>query len=87
MGRAANLAHQDHCFEMLRQLILCNADLGVISHHWVENIKDPYADFNQVHKCRDLESVERWISEREARPPPETGYPRPANDVVWPRPP
>ncbi|KAI0865156.1 hypothetical protein F4860DRAFT_462515 [Xylaria cubensis] len=79
--------HINHCFEMLRQLIMCNADMGVISHHWVKDIQDPYADFNQVHKCRDIDSVEKWINEHEARPPPETGYPMPADAVVWPSPP
>ncbi|KAH8167585.1 hypothetical protein CIB48_g665 [Xylaria polymorpha] len=93
--------HQMHCLNVIRQAYHWDYYAKPENTRWAEwmldrpitikvhikNIKDPYADFNQVHKCRDLESVERWISEREARPPPETGYPRPANDVVWPRPP
>ncbi|KAI1416921.1 hypothetical protein F5Y13DRAFT_185759 [Hypoxylon sp. FL1857] len=79
--------HINHCFEMLRQLIMCNADLGVIPHHWVKDIQDPYANFNTVHKCRDLDSVAEWIEQHEVPPPPETGYPMPAGSKVWPRPP
>ncbi|KAI0893770.1 hypothetical protein F4806DRAFT_474313 [Annulohypoxylon nitens] len=79
--------HINHCFEMFRQLIMCNADVGVIPHHWVESIQDPYANFNTVHKCRDLDSIDRWIREHEVAPPPETGYPMPKGSKVWPRPP
>ncbi|KIM96898.1 hypothetical protein OIDMADRAFT_94685, partial [Oidiodendron maius Zn] len=58
-----------HCFEMLRQNIMCSADVGVIPHHWVKDIPDPFANFNTVHKCRDLDTVARWIEEHEVPPP------------------
>ncbi|KAI1456424.1 hypothetical protein F4805DRAFT_432819 [Annulohypoxylon moriforme] len=79
--------HINHCFEMFRQLIMCNGDVGVIPHHWVKDIQDPYADFNRVHKCRNLDSIDEWISKHEVPPPPETGYPMPHDSKVWPRPP
>ncbi|KAI2472785.1 hypothetical protein F4781DRAFT_419940 [Annulohypoxylon bovei var. microspora] len=79
--------HINHCFEMFRQLIMCNSDVGVIPHHWVKDIQDPYANFNTVHKCRDLDSVAEWIEKHEVPPAPETGYPMPAGSKVWPRPP
>ncbi|KAK5989599.1 hypothetical protein PT974_07853 [Cladobotryum mycophilum] len=79
--------HINHCFEMLRQNIMCSADVGVIPHHWVKDIPDPFANFNTVHKCRDLDSVAKWIEEHEVAPPPATGYPMPKDSKVWPSPP
>ncbi|KAM7184640.1 protein of unknown function (DUF3328) domain containing protein [Rhypophila sp. PSN 637] len=78
--------HISHCFEMLRQVIMCNADLGLIPQHWVEDIKDPFANFNTVHKCRDLDSIERWIEDHVVPPVPATGFPMPTGSKVWPRP-
>ncbi|QYT06461.1 hypothetical protein H0G86_013310 [Trichoderma simmonsii] len=75
--------HINHCFEMLRQNIMCSADVGVIPHHWVKDIPDPFANFNTVHKCRDLDSVAKWIEDHEVAPPPENGYPMPADSKVW----
>jgi len=77
--------HINHCFEMLRQNVMCSADLGVIPHHWVKDIPDPFANFNTVHKCRDLDSVAKWIEDHEVPAPPETGYPMPVGSKVWPR--
>ncbi|KAI1370368.1 hypothetical protein F4677DRAFT_451443 [Hypoxylon crocopeplum] len=80
--------HINHCFEMFRQLIMCNGDLGVIPHHWVKGIDDPYADFNRVHRCRDLDSIGEWIVKHEVPPPPKDGsYPMPAGSKVWAKPP
>lgn len=42
---------------------MCNADAGIISHHWIKESPDPFANFNTGHKCRDIGSAERWIEE------------------------
>ncbi|KAJ5959318.1 uncharacterized protein N7479_006468 [Penicillium vulpinum] len=63
--------HLQHCVEILRQNIMCNADVGIIPHEWVSQTPDPFANFNTWHKCRDLKSVENWIHEHEIPTTPD----------------
>ena len=49
--------HVAHCIEMLRQVLMCNADMGIIPLNWVKNKTMPVPDFNTWHKCRDFDSV------------------------------
>ncbi|MCJ1381172.1 hypothetical protein MMC17_004281 [Xylographa soralifera] len=80
--------HFQHCIEMLRQNIMCNADVGIIPHHWIKQSPDPFANFNTWHKCRDIGTVERWIEEHAIPQVPEGKFlPRPESDKVWPQPP
>ena len=78
----------DYCIEMLRQNIMCNADVGIIPHHWIKQSPDPFANFNSWHKCRDIGAVEKWIEEN-AIPEVEGGgsLPRPEGHRVWEEPP
>jgi hypothetical protein len=50
----------DHCVEMLRQNIMCNADVKMITWDWVEEHRDPYPNFNTRHQCRDYEKILDW---------------------------
>ena len=73
---------------MLRQNILCNADVGVIAHHWVKDIPDPFADFNTKHMCRDIRPIEDWIERRVVPDQPKDGpYPMPPDSKIWAKPP
>ena len=74
----------EHCIEMLRQKIMCNADVGIIPHHCIKQSPDPFVNLNRWHKCRDIGSVERWIEEH-AIPEVEGegSLPRPEGDRVW----
>ncbi|KAI1081556.1 hypothetical protein F5B20DRAFT_588583 [Whalleya microplaca] len=79
--------HINHCFEMIRQLFMCRADLGVIPHHWVKDLDSPYADFNRIHRCRKLDDVNDWIHEHEVPTPPGGEFPIPKDAKIWPKPP
>jgi len=52
--------HLDHCVELIRQKLMCNSDVGVITNEWVDGWDLPYPDFNTVHKCRNYEKVLDW---------------------------
>ncbi|EED77659.1 predicted protein, partial [Postia placenta Mad-698-R] len=47
----------DHCVNMLRQQLLCVADTGLITYHWVEGRNTPFPDFNTLHKCKDVNKI------------------------------
>lgn len=40
----------DHCIEMLRQVLMCNADTGVLTMNWVESHSQPYERLSRHHK-------------------------------------
>jgi len=48
---------------------MCNADVGIITHNWIydEKYSDPktrpFPDFSVEKKCRDFDSILRWLEE------------------------
>ncbi|KAK4447006.1 hypothetical protein QBC34DRAFT_427803 [Podospora aff. communis PSN243] len=65
-----HLAHRAHCIHMLLQALMCNADVGIITHNWVhdERYSEPktraFPDFG-VHKmCRNFDAVMGWLREK-----------------------
>ena len=57
---------------MLRQTLMCNSDLSIISHRWVKGHPRPYPNFNVLHQCRNFEGITDWVYEQ-AIPVPD-GY-------------
>lgn len=57
--------HIDHCLEMLRTILSCNADPGIVTFNWVEGHESPMPDFSTVHRCRKVENVLGWAREKE----------------------
>ncbi|OJI83749.1 hypothetical protein ASPTUDRAFT_122815 [Aspergillus tubingensis CBS 134.48] len=45
----------DHCIDILRQVIQCNGDAGVVTGSWVKGYSRPQVDFSTWHKCRKLQ--------------------------------
>ncbi|KAG2144906.1 hypothetical protein BD769DRAFT_1382764 [Suillus cothurnatus] len=52
--------HLDDCVELIRQSIMCNAEVVVITWDWVKNHTKPYPNFNTRHACRKFENVMDW---------------------------
>ncbi|KDR68280.1 hypothetical protein GALMADRAFT_78890, partial [Galerina marginata CBS 339.88] len=55
--------HLDHCVEILRQSLMCSADVGMITFEWVRGFNSPYPDFNTRHQCRNFEKILSWASD------------------------
>ncbi|OJJ50082.1 hypothetical protein ASPZODRAFT_58964 [Penicilliopsis zonata CBS 506.65] len=60
----------DHCVDLLRQVLLCNADTGIQLHHWVKRNPTPVPNGNTWHKCKDTESILAWTRDRQVIFPP-----------------
>ena len=45
---------------MLRQVIMCHADVGVLTNHYTEQRTLPWPDFNTPHVCRDFDAIYDW---------------------------
>ncbi|KAG1740982.1 hypothetical protein EDB19DRAFT_1851407 [Suillus lakei] len=47
--------HLDHYIKMIRQTIICNVDVTMITWDRVQGHKIPYPSFNTCHQCREYE--------------------------------
>jgi hypothetical protein len=56
----------DHCIDMIRQVLMCHADTGLITFHWTEEKIVPTPDFSTWHQCRDPEQILQWARDHEA---------------------
>ena len=59
---------EDHCIEMLRQFVMCHADVGIVTSHWVEGRSRPYPDFSTAHRCRNFDVIHEWTEAHKAPP-------------------
>ncbi len=65
----ANNKEIDHCIEMTRQNIMCHADVGLQSQHWIKNYSRPYPNFNTWHKCRNFDEILELAYKRQVPTP------------------
>jgi len=59
------LIYPDHCADMLRQKLMCDTDMGIITYNWRKHHYRPHPNFNVQHKCRDFEAGLEWGLERQ----------------------
>jgi hypothetical protein len=57
---ATQRIHLDHCVDILRQKLMCDADTGIVTLNWVRGRRTPYPNFNVRHKCRDFAKLLEW---------------------------
>ncbi|KAJ5933964.1 hypothetical protein N7454_006293 [Penicillium verhagenii] len=68
--------HLDHCIDILRQKLMCDADAGILTYIWVEGHKEPFPDFNVHHQCRDFRALKEWVRDHQLYTTPEHGIER-----------
>lgn len=73
--------HLDHCVDMLRQKLMCDADVGVFNYNWVKGRSRPYPNFNTMHKCRNFDDVLTWAKSHQAKAPAGGIIPKPSDAV------
>lgn len=78
------LEHVDHCVEILRQKLVCDADAGLITYSWLKNHYNPHPNFNVQHQCRNynrlLEASAKYGVGMEVLP--KDGIRRPEDEKV-----
>lgn len=52
---------------MLRQVIMCNTDLHILTYDWVDHVDYPWPDFSINRQCRNYDNLLDWVYERRAR--------------------
>lgn len=63
----------DHCLEVLRQGIMCNADVSFNSFFW-ENARTIKGDPTGPRKCTDWNRIQAWADERAVPPSDMDGF-------------
>ncbi|KZT37528.1 hypothetical protein SISSUDRAFT_1106600 [Sistotremastrum suecicum HHB10207 ss-3] len=61
--------HVDHCVNILRENIVCNADTTPNVFQWNEDKQMMFPHFDSVHMCRDWDAVKEWTHERQLLAP------------------
>ena len=56
---------QDHCADMLRQKLMCDADTGIVTYNWLRGHSRPHPNFNVQHQCRDSETVLKFARDHQ----------------------
>lgn len=78
------LSHFDHCVEMLRQYVTCNADTTVVTHHWFEDYPDPVPNQENPRRCVDWDAHWEWQVGRQV-PAPREPISKPVGAVLLPQ--
>lgn len=72
--------HTTHCLDILRQVLMCNPDVGVLGQVWWQPTDEPdpmpFVDFNTKHRCRDFESIRSWAEANQLPPEKEVDMSR-----------
>ena len=57
--------HYEHCIDYIRQNIMCNFDVGLVTYDWVLNHQKPTPNSNAMHKCVDWDTCAGAVGEED----------------------
>jgi Mycotoxin biosynthesis protein UstYa len=50
-----------HCLDTVRQVLMCNADTGVLGQVWYDPASPKaFPDFHTRHKCKNYDEIRKW---------------------------
>ncbi|GAB7353816.1 hypothetical protein MBLNU459_g4192t1 [Dothideomycetes sp. NU459] len=56
--------HVDHCLDSIRQALMCNPDLSLVTFDWLPDYEKPWPNFDGKHECADWGKVHDWAQGR-----------------------
>ncbi|CZR36085.1 uncharacterized protein FPRO_03655 [Fusarium proliferatum ET1] len=62
--KRANEYHNHHCLDMLRQSIMCQGDMQLLTMKWRQDGRIPTANFTSPHQCVNWGRLESWATSR-----------------------
>ncbi|KAI0898665.1 hypothetical protein F4806DRAFT_459218 [Annulohypoxylon nitens] len=57
--------HVDHCIDLLRQVLMCNGDVGLIFYTDVGK-RQPVARVSTMHMCRNFSEITDWVNNHDS---------------------
>lgn len=80
--------HTSHCLDAIRQVLMCNADTGVLGQIWYDpEDTRTFPDFKTQHKCKNYDAIKQWALDHQAPPTdslPEDYMRAPDDDDILP---
>lgn len=61
----AEFDHTDHCVNIIRENILCNADTTPNVWKWDEERQISFPHFDSIHTCRNFDAIRDWAKSRQ----------------------
>jgi hypothetical protein len=58
-----HIGHFSHCIEMIRQSLMCSADITPMVWQWSEKDQKTQLHVDVAHTCRNWESISVWAKE------------------------
>ncbi|KAE9373355.1 hypothetical protein N431DRAFT_465651 [Stipitochalara longipes BDJ] len=58
-------AHTDHCFDYLRETLMCHGDLDIMSMNWEPAQHIYTAQFDVIKQCRNFDLIKKWTSDHQ----------------------
>ena len=66
LSEAETRIHDGHCVDLIRQALMCNADISPIQWEWSEKMGMALPSARTVHTCRKWEGVWKWAKDHSA---------------------
>ncbi|QDS73728.1 hypothetical protein FKW77_003913 [Venturia effusa] len=57
------IEHLEHCYDALRQSLMCTADITPLPWKWVEAKKKAMEVAQVVHTCKNFDAIKSWAKE------------------------
>jgi hypothetical protein len=76
------IAHIDHCADMLRQKLMCDANSNLITYNWLQGHSHPHPNFHVENKCRNYDDLVEKSEEWGIYDLPQNGFNRSMWDEV-----
>ncbi|KAI1505680.1 hypothetical protein F5X99DRAFT_404715 [Biscogniauxia marginata] len=69
---AREIKHVDHCVEYIREALMCQPDMSMVTFRWINNTaqhedKSAFYPTNfdtSMHMCANWEALDSWAEER-----------------------
>ncbi|KAH6652197.1 hypothetical protein BKA67DRAFT_350226 [Truncatella angustata] len=60
--------HASHCLDVIRQVLMCNVDTGVLGQVWYDpdDGARTFPDFKTQHKCKNYDAIAQWAIDHQA---------------------
>lgn len=71
---ADNRYHNEHCIDILRQSIMCHADITPVTMRWGHTQRIPLGNFSSPHECVNWAEIYGWAKQRSIQQLMDPGY-------------
>ena len=55
----------EHCFDYLRETLMCHGDLDIMSMNWLPEQQMYTAQFDVIKQCRNFDLIKEWTREHQ----------------------